>query len=64
MWDSCCVSASIERSRSFNRAIKSASAADNGLDCLSDQYASAEYRAHLAGVLARQALTMAMQRLQ
>jgi len=45
-------------------AIKSAATANNGLDCLSDQYASAEYRAHLAGVLARHALTTAMERLQ
>lgn len=44
--------------------IKAASAADNKLDCLSDQYAGADYRAHLASVLARQALTTTMERMK
>lgn len=38
-------------------SIKAAAAANNNLMCLSDNYASAEYRAHLAGVLAGRALT-------
>lgn len=37
-------------------AIKAAATANNSLDCLSDHYASASYRAHLVGVLARRAL--------
>ncbi|HEV2238218.1 MAG TPA: xanthine dehydrogenase family protein subunit M [Ktedonobacterales bacterium] len=36
--------------------------AAQGLDLLSDSYASADYRAHLAGVLARRALTTAAER--
>src|SRR5206468_12366591 len=36
--------------------IKAAAAANNNLTCLSDNYASADYRAHLAGVLAGRAL--------
>lgn len=43
--------------------IKEASMADNRLDCLSDQYASAEYRAHLTRVLARRALTTVRDRM-
>ena len=44
-------------------AIKSAAAADNHLSCLSDSYASADYRAHLSGVLARRALESCLARL-
>ncbi len=36
--------------------IKAAAAANNSLECLSDRYASAAYRAHLASILARRAL--------
>ncbi len=36
--------------------------AKDGLDCLSDHYASAEYRAHLASVLARRALMKSVER--
>jgi len=44
-------------------SIKAAAAADNKLDCLSDHYASADYRAHLAGVLAGRALQKCMGRM-
>ncbi len=44
-------------------SIKAAAAADNKLDCLSDHYASADYRAHLAGVLAGRALQQCMERM-
>jgi carbon-monoxide dehydrogenase medium subunit len=43
--------------------IKAAAAADNGLTCLSDNYASADYRAHLVSVLAGRALTKTIERL-
>lgn len=39
--------------------IKAAAAADNKLSCLSDSYASADYRAHLSQVLAKRALELA-----
>ena len=42
--------------------IKSAAAADNKLSCLSDSYASADYRAHLSQVLAKRALELALSR--
>jgi carbon-monoxide dehydrogenase medium subunit len=44
-------------------SIKAAAAADNHLSCLSDSYASADYRAHLSGVLARRALESCLARL-
>ncbi len=44
--------------------IQAAAMTDNMLDCLSDQYASAEYRAHLSRILARNALTTVLERMQ
>ncbi len=44
-------------------AIRAASAANNQLNCLSDNYASADYRAHLASVLARRALEKCLERM-
>jgi carbon-monoxide dehydrogenase medium subunit len=42
--------------------IKAAASANNNLSCLSDHYASAEYRAHLTSVLARRALEASVAR--
>lgn len=43
--------------------LKAAAATDNQLDCLSDSYASADYRAHLSQVLAKRAIELAQSRL-
>jgi carbon-monoxide dehydrogenase medium subunit len=43
--------------------IKAAASANNNLMCLSDNYASADYRAHLTSVLARRALMVALERM-
>ena len=46
------------------QSIKAAASADNQLSCLSDSYASADYRAHLSQVLARRAIELAQSRLK